>query len=74
MEIESIKELLTTVRNFNTVNIDQVFSKDDTDWIRVRSVPSTSTLELTFLQDQRVEHYESIAEAADVIHMHINSP
>ncbi|TWT09285.1 hypothetical protein [Planomicrobium sp. CPCC 101079] len=67
MTNESIKALLVTICQYNTVRITQTFSRDDMDWIQVKCVPNTSVLELTYLENQTIEHYESIDEAADVI-------
>lgn len=73
MKLESIESLLTTVCEYNTVKITQVFTRDSIDWVSVRCVPSTRTLELTYLQEQRIELYESVAEAAQVIQQEISS-
>ncbi|TWT25971.1 hypothetical protein [Planomicrobium sp. CPCC 101110] len=67
MTNESIKALLVTICQYNTVRITQTFSKDDMDWIRVRCLPGTSILELTYLQSENVETYDSVDEAAAVI-------
>lgn len=67
MELEHIKELLDTVCEYNTVNITQIFSKDDIEWISVRCIPSTCTLEFTYLQEDKTELYDSVPEAANVI-------
>lgn len=67
MKLESIERLLSTVCEYNTVRITQVFTRDKVDWISVRCIPSTCTLELTYLQEQKTELYESVSEAADVI-------
>lgn len=67
MKLESIKELLETVRQYNTVNIKQTFTTTETDWIEVRCQPDTRILELTYAQTKAVNHYESIDEAATVI-------
>lgn len=74
MSFDNIHTLLTTVCEYNTVRIIQVFSKQDTDWIRVRCLPSTSTLELTFLDGSfRVLLLESVEEATQVIHQALQS-
>ncbi|AQQ55264.1 hypothetical protein B0X71_18970 (plasmid) [Planococcus lenghuensis] len=74
MKLENIKELLETVCQYNTVNIMQTFTKDETDWIIVRCLPNTKILELTFVQTQTLEYHESIDEAAGLIATQINSP
>lgn len=74
MKLESIENLLTTVCEYNTVKITQVFTRDDIDWISVRCIPSTRTLELTYIQEQRIELYESVHEAAKIVQQQITSP
>ncbi|RLQ84932.1 hypothetical protein [Planomicrobium sp. Y74] len=72
MKRESIKELLETVCQYNTVNINQTFNKTETDWIEVRCQPDTRILELTYVQTKEVILYESIDEAATVIAKYMN--
>lgn len=72
MKLENIKELLETVRQYNTVNIKQTFTKTETDWIEVRCQPNTRILELTNAQTKAVNYYESIDEAAIAIAEYIN--
>ncbi|MFD1863519.1 hypothetical protein [Planococcus chinensis] len=67
MKLESIETLLTTVCEYNTVRITQVFTRGPIDWISVRCIPSTSTLELTYLQEQKIELHDSVKEAAETI-------
>lgn len=73
MELKSIELLLTTVCEYNTVRITQVFTRGETDWISVRCIPSTCTLELTYLHDQKIELYDSVLEAAETILQEIDS-
>ncbi|WKA56649.1 hypothetical protein [Planococcus shixiaomingii] len=73
MTIESIKNLLTTICQYNTVRITQTFTKDEVDWIQVRCVPNTSTLELTYLQTETIEKYDSVEEAANIIEKSISA-
>lgn len=67
LTFESIKSLLITICQYNTVRITQTFTKEDMDWIRVKCVPNTSVLELTFLQTEAIRHFDDIDEAAKVI-------
>lgn len=73
MKSESIKTLLTTVVDYNTVKITQIFTREGIDWIKVRCIPSTHTLELTYLLEQRIELYKSVSEATFVIAQQIQS-
>ncbi|MFD1863518.1 hypothetical protein [Planococcus chinensis] len=68
MKLQSIEKLLETVCRFNYVKITQVFTRQDIDWVSVRCVPSTSTLELTYLTTGEVECFASVAEAAHAVH------
>lgn len=72
MKLESIKELLKTLCQYNTVNIKQTFTKSETEWIEVRCQFNTRILELTYVQTKAVKWYESIDEAATVIEEYIN--
>lgn len=67
MKLQSIETLLETVSRFNFVKITQVFTREGTDWISVRCVPGTSTLELTFLTTGKIECFTSVSEAAQTI-------
>lgn len=71
MKIESIERLLETVCEYNTVKITQVFTREKIDWVSVRCVPATRTLELTYLDTGNIEFYTSIAEAAKAIELYI---
>jgi hypothetical protein len=72
--LESIELLLATVCEYNTARITQVFTRSDEDWISVRCLPSTCTLELTYLHEQKIELYDSVSEAAQVIRQEIDFP
>ena len=73
MKLESITDILTTISQYNNATIIHTFSKDGTSLIRARCIPSTSTLELTFLAEQRVELFDSLAEAVKIVELQINS-
>lgn len=72
MELKNIKDLLETVSKYHTSNISQTFTKAETDWLHVRCIPHTRTLEMTYLHTQKVEYYESIDEMSSVIADQIN--
>ncbi|PSL42049.1 hypothetical protein B0H99_101297 [Planomicrobium soli] len=67
MKYEHIKELLQTVSFYNTVNITQTFSKENQDYITVKSVKNTSILQMTFIQTGQIVFYKSIDQASKVI-------
>ncbi|TWT01136.1 hypothetical protein [Planomicrobium sp. CPCC 101079] len=74
MKLEHIKEILKTVSFYNTVNITQTFSKEDTDRITVTSVKNTGVLQMTFIESGKVIFFESIDQAAEAVEGNINSP
>lgn len=73
MKLQSIENLLDTVCRFNFVKITQVFTKEETDWISVRCLPGTCTLELTYLTTGKLEFHTSISEAAQIIDRQVRS-
>lgn len=72
MSPERINEILSTMRQYNTAKINHTFSKDGIGLIRARCVPSTSILELTFLVEQKVELFDSLAEAVKAVEIQVN--
>lgn len=72
MKKNHISDLLSTICQYNNVSITQTFTQDGNDLFSVRCVPNTTTLELTFLENGKIEHYESIEEAVAFIDKHIN--
>ncbi|TWT28236.1 hypothetical protein [Planomicrobium sp. CPCC 101110] len=73
MKLEHIKEILQTVSFYNTVDITQTFSKEDTDHIIVKSVKNTGVLQMTFIQTGQVVFYQSIDQAAEAVEGNLNS-
>lgn len=73
MKKESIRALLETICEYNNVRITQTFTKDDVNQILVKCVPDTQILELTYLQTGTIEQYQSVIEAAEVIHLALYS-
>lgn len=74
MKLQSIENLLETVCKFNFVKITQVFTKQEMDWVSVRCVPTTSTLELTYLNTGKVELFSNAKEAAKAIDQQLQLP
>ncbi len=72
MKKNHISDLLSTICQYNNVRIIQTFTLENKDLISVRCIPNTTTLELTFLETEAVELYNSVEEAAAVIDEHIN--
>jgi len=73
MKKEDIQALLETIRRYNGIPITQTFTKNYEDWIDVKCIPGTHNLELTYLQSGKVEYFESIQEAVDIIYKNISS-
>lgn len=68
MSLESIKEMLQTVHYYNTVNITQSFSREDGAIITARCLKDTKILEVTFLEEQKVEQFTCMEKAAAAIY------
>lgn len=73
MKKESICALLETICEYNNVRITQTFAKENVDQILVKCVPNTQILELTYLHTGTIEQYQSVTEAAEVIHQALYS-
>lgn len=73
MKKEDIQALLETIRRYNDMQITQTFTKNYEDWIDVKCIAGTHELELTYLQSEKVEYYESIQEAVDIIYKNVSS-
>lgn len=73
MKLEHIKEILQTVRFYNTVNITQTFCKEGKNCITVKCVKNKSILQITFIQTGHVVFFDSIDQAAQTIECNINS-
>ncbi|MDQ0427495.1 hypothetical protein QOZ98_000320 [Planomicrobium stackebrandtii] len=52
MSSDRINEILSTMRQYHTAKIPHTFSKEGICLMRARCTPSTSTLKLTFLEEQ----------------------
>ncbi|WP_394122054.1 hypothetical protein [Planococcus donghaensis] len=74
MKKETIKILLETMCEYPNVRITQIFAKEDIEWIRVKYIPDTQILELTFLETENVECYDAIPEAVKVISEALSFP
>lgn len=72
MSLDHIVEILSTVREYNNVRITQTFSTDGRDVFSVRCIADTNVLELTYLEESKVEHFDTVMEAAVVIDAHLN--
>ncbi len=67
MSSDRINEILSTMRQYHTAKITSTFSKEGNSLMRAVCIPSTSTLELTFLEERRIELYDCLAEAVKTV-------
>lgn len=72
MNLNHIIELLSTITQYNNVNITQTFSLEGKDIITVRCIPETTMIELRYLQSLDIEHFDTVEEAAAVINLQLN--
>ena len=72
MKKNHICELLSTICQYNNVRITQTFTLEGQDIIIARCVPNTMVLELSFIENDTVEHFNSIEDAADVVDKHLS--
>lgn len=72
MKINHISQLLSTICQYNNVRITQTFTLEGQDIITARCVPNTTVLELSFLETDTIERFNSIEEAAAVVDMQLS--
>ncbi|OAH58338.1 MULTISPECIES: hypothetical protein [Bacillaceae] len=72
MSLDSLKDLLGTLCSYNTIDITHTFEKDGQSIASVCCLKNTSTIEVTTIQTQSVEQYETVDEAAIVIERLVN--
>lgn len=67
MKFNSVKIFLETMCEYNTVKINQVFTKKDGQRLSVRCLPGTNTFEITDSNTKELIQIESLEKAADYI-------
>ncbi|WNS79385.1 hypothetical protein RRU94_17765 [Domibacillus sp. DTU_2020_1001157_1_SI_ALB_TIR_016] len=67
MSFDHIKEMLETLCYYKDVDIIHTFNKDEEPLLKVSCVKNTKTLQLAFIQNQTIEYYEDVEEAAFII-------
>ncbi len=72
MSLDSLKDLLGTLCSYNMIDITHTFEKDGQSIASVCCLKNTSTIEVTMIQTQSVEQYETVDEAAIVIERLVN--
>jgi len=71
MKLEHIKNLLQISCNFNTSTISHSFSIGVDETLTVKCLKNTFILEVTSSENQKIEYYTSIDEAAKALHKKI---
>ncbi|WP_050180564.1 hypothetical protein [Domibacillus robiginosus] len=67
MSLNHLKEMLQMLCYFNSVEITHTFSKHGQAFLTASCKKNTETIQLTFLENQTIEYYADIEEAATVI-------
>ncbi|MDN7247185.1 hypothetical protein QWY16_11015 [Planococcus shenhongbingii] len=67
MKYNSIKVFLETMSEYNTVNINQVFTTEDGQSLSVRCLPGTTTFEISNAQTQVVIQSDTLEKTAEYI-------
>lgn len=73
MNFEHIKNLLQLSCNFNTSSIGHSFAVNGEDTLMVRCLEGTFILEVTSSENQQIEYYTSIDQAAEVLYKKIHA-
>ncbi|MCM3789370.1 hypothetical protein M3221_13270 [Domibacillus indicus] len=67
MSIDSIKTMLETLCYYKDVEVTHTFSKDEQPLLKISYVKNTDTLKVAFIQNEAIEYYENVEEAACII-------
>ncbi len=67
MKFESVKVLLETMREYNTVKINHTFTTEQGESLNIRCLPGTPTFEIVHSSTQDVIQNDSIEETADCV-------
>lgn len=72
MRVESIKNILVTMIEYNTVNITQTYTSDTGKSLSVRCLKGTNTLEAIDEESKAVWQSDSLDETAQFINEYIS--
>ncbi|OES46017.1 hypothetical protein BA724_16765 [Domibacillus iocasae] len=72
LNLGSLKNFLELLCNYNRTEITHRFYKNNQPIAFANCLRNTTTIQVTFIQSETIEHYESVEEAASVIHKLIN--
>lgn len=72
MKLEHIKNLLQISCNFNFSSITHSFTIGKEDTVKVQCLKDTYILEVTSSENQRVEYFTSIDQAAEALYEKIH--
>ncbi|SDI05006.1 hypothetical protein SAMN04487975_11169 [Planococcus glaciei] len=73
MKLEHIKNLLQISCNFNTSTISHSFSIGAEETLTVKCLKDTFILEVTSSENQHIEYYTTVDEAAEALHKRIHA-
>ena len=73
MTFNHIKDLLQLSLNFNASTISHTFSIGEEDQLTVRCITGTFILEVTSSENQQIDHYTSLDQAAEALYKKINA-
>ena len=72
MSKESLIQMLKTLCQYNNVEIQHTFSKNEQPLITIKCIKNTNTIEITNHKSQTIELFDSVEESAQVIQLLIN--
>lgn len=72
MSLDKLKETLEILRYYNTVEITHTFKRDEQPLISVCCLRNTTIIQVTIIENQTVQYYDCVEEAAAIIDELIN--
>lgn len=73
MTLEQIKKLLQISWNFNTSSISHSFTIGEDDKLMVKCITDTFILEVSSSENQQIDYYTSIDQAAEALYEKIHA-
>lgn len=72
MSLDKLKEILEMLRYYNTVEITHTFSNGGQPLLSVCCLKNTTIIQVTMIENQLVQSYDCVEEAAAIIDEWIN--
>ena len=72
MSLDKLKEMLEVLRYYHTVEITHTFRSGDQPFLSVCCLKNTTTFQITIIEDQTIQYYDCVEEAAITIEKLIN--